>query len=102
MHYCCRRHERHPLSREHLGRWFAQTLGAEPARRRNQPVGEHVVEAEQSRRFQGQSITHHGRIAELITGTAYGYDLGSLEEARAAFCAATKLNPRWPEGEEKP
>jgi hypothetical protein len=59
-------------------------------------MGEHMVEAEHARRFQGDSISHHGRVAEVILGHAYGYDLGSLDEARAAFCKATKLNPDWP------
>jgi hypothetical protein len=83
--YCHDRHERHPLSRELLGGWFADA-GAKQGRRRNQPVGEHIVDKEKG----------GGRVAELIKHPhPYGYNVGPLASARAAFCRWTGLEVDW-------
>jgi hypothetical protein len=83
--YCRDRHERHPLSRELLGGWFTDA-GAKQGRRRNRPVGEHIIVDKE----------RGGRIAELITHPhPYGYNVGALASARAAFCRWTALEVDW-------
>jgi hypothetical protein len=81
--YCREHHERRPLSRELLGR-FMVSIGAKPARRRNQAVGEHMVD--------GRS----GRVAELLMHrNPRGYKLGALRTARKAFSSASGLSVDW-------
>jgi hypothetical protein len=94
--FCREHHERRPLTRERLGAWFTNTIGAKASRRRNQPIGEHMTDAQTTNLFSG--ITHHGRVAEVIIGFPCGYELGSLDEARTQFCKITGLNPVWPTG----
>jgi phage/plasmid-associated DNA primase len=85
--YCREHGERHPLSRELFGRWMA-SIGAKRERRRNQAVGEHLVEAT----VDGRSF----RIPELNKHDfPTGYAFGTLDEARAAFCSWSGLKVEW-------
>ena len=84
------RHERHPMSRETIGRFLVR-MGLRPKRLANAPVGEHSVES-----ISGYGGT--GRTAKAnIQSRAPGYRLGTLPAARASFSDATKLQIRWPD-----
>ncbi len=88
-----RRRERHPLSRETLGR-FMRRMGAKPKRLQNAPVGEHLADV--ANPFGGTS-----RKAKRIDHERpQGYQVGSLDLARRAFFAATGLNVDWAEGDD--
>jgi hypothetical protein len=87
--FCEQRHERHPQPRELFGGWVA-TMGGEPTRRRNEVVGEHIVDSE-------STDQRHARIAELVKQPfVHGYRLGTLEDARVDFCDRTGLAIAWP------
>jgi hypothetical protein len=91
--YCRDHHERYPLTRELFGKFMAST-GAKQQRKRNQPVGEHMVEA--------FSDGHTSRVAELVRHPhPLGYTLGTLADARQAFTEQTGLKIEW-EPEEPP
>jgi hypothetical protein len=70
--------ERHPLSREMLGR-FIRELGCKSARPDHQVVGEHLVPGG----------------AALIRKRSPGYQLGNLNDARDAFERVTGLAMEW-------
>jgi hypothetical protein len=81
------RHERFPLSREALGT-FLQNLGT-PCRPRHIVVGEHLV-------VLMSDDDHVRREAQTDRrDSAYGYQFGSLENARAAFASFTRLTIEW-------
>jgi len=88
-----RRHERHPLSRETLGR-FMRKMGAHPKRLGPASVGEHLTD--EPTPFGG---TH--RVARIVNHPRPpGYSLGSLPLAREAFAESTGLAIEWGEPEE--
>ena len=66
-------------------------MGATPAKPRNAVVGEHTADV---------TVNQYGdtkRMAALIKqDRAHGYHLGSLGQARDAFCDTTKLTIEWP------
>lgn len=70
--------ERHPLSREMLGR-FIRELGCRPGRPDHQVVGEHLIPGG----------------AALIRKRRPGYQLGNLNDARDAFERITGLTMEW-------
>ena len=86
--------ERHPLSREALGR-FMRRVGAKPKRlATNSIVGEHLADIANG--FGGTT-----RKAEPVKHPRPpGYHLGTLDDARAAFLEATRLNVDWQEPDE--
>jgi hypothetical protein len=70
------------------------SMGATPAKPRNVVVGEHITDV---------TINKYGdtkRLAALIKNDrATGYRIGSIGDARDAFCNTTKLTVEWqPEG----
>lgn len=77
------RHERHPLSREAFGKWFAP-MTAKATKLRRAVTGEHRAEVEAA--F-GPKLT----AKPFEKARATGYVLGSLESARAAFVTVTGL-----------
>jgi hypothetical protein len=83
-----RRRERHPLTRESLGK-FLHRMGAKSTRPRNVAVGEHLTDEAD----QGGSLR---RIAKpLRSPRPPGYSIGNLEITRVAFLAATGLTIKW-------
>jgi Family of unknown function (DUF5906) len=91
--YAKSRNERHPMAREWFGR-FMVSMGGTPAKPRNVVVGEHITDV---------TINKYGdtkRLAALIKNDrATGYRIGSIGDARDAFCNTTKLTVEWqPEG----
>ncbi len=85
-----RRHERHLLSREMLGR-FMRKMGARPKRLGLAPVGEHLTDEPSP--FGGSH-----RVAEAVEHPRPpGYSLGSLLLAREDFAEATGLSSEWGE-----
>jgi hypothetical protein len=80
-----RRRERHPLSREFLGRWIREQGGAQKNRPQGRhAVGEHMVDATTR------------RVAELLMcDRPRGYHLGSLEAARNAFADTVGFGIDW-------
>ena len=68
--------DRHPLLRETFGAFMAR-MGAEKRRLNKAVISE----------------THHGSV---IGNRPHGYHLGTLENARAAFCRVTRLSVDWP------
>ena len=92
--YAERRRERHPLSRETLGR-FMRGIGAKPKRLLNAVIGERMADIDNT--FAGTS-----RKAALIRQPRPpGYHLGSLVASRADFVEATNLAVEWDEEDEK-
>lgn len=80
------RREHHPLSREFFGQ-FLRKLGAQPRRLRNAIAGERLAAAySNSREAQPFRISR-----------AYGFHLGDLTYARAAFERATGISFDWPD-----
>lgn len=91
--FAASRHERHPLSRETLGREMRR-LRAKPKRMFNAVVGEHVTDVDVS--F-GTTV----RKGALIKRQAPpGYRLGTLQVARDEFTNATHLAVDWDDGGE--
>ena len=85
-----RRHERHPLSRETLGR-FMRKMEAQPKRLLSAPTGEHLTDVT-------DSFGRTQRVAKVIEHPRPpGYSLGTLSLAREAFTDATGLNVEWGE-----
>jgi hypothetical protein len=85
------RGERRLLSRESLGRFFAE-LKAEPTRWRNGVVGEHIIDVDNIHR--GTS-----RKAALVRKErTTGYAVGPLERSRQDFTTATGLAVTWDGG----
>jgi hypothetical protein len=83
-----RHRERHPLSRESLGK-FLRKMKAKPSRPRNVMVGEHLTDEAD----QGGSMR---RIAKPVRAPhPPGYSVGTLDNARAGFIAATGLTIEW-------
>lgn len=85
------RNERRILSREDLGRFFV-SIGATAKRWRNGVVGEHLAEVET---FNGYARRPKPVRAPRVTG----YHLDTLDEARAAFSAASGLDSVWDDGD---
>ena len=80
------RREHHPLSREFFGQ-LMRKLGAQPQRLRNAIVGERLAVAySNSREAQPFRISR-----------AYGFNLGDLPGARAAFERAAGISFNWPD-----
>jgi hypothetical protein len=77
------RNERHPMEREWFGR-FMVSMGAVPAKPRHAVVGEHVTDV---------TINKYGDTKRLTTlikkDRATGYRIGSIGDARDAFCNGT-------------
>ncbi len=74
-----------------MGRFFAG-LGVGAKRWRNGVVGEHLTD---------EANLHGGssRVAKLVQqDRAHGYDVGTVEEARASFTDATGLAVTWDGG----
>ncbi len=86
------RRERHPISRESLGRFLAGA-GAKPKRLsgRKGVVGEHM------RRSPTSMVGQDRKPALLLHPRPPGYHLGGLGAAREAFSEATGLNVAWPD-----
>jgi hypothetical protein len=85
------RGERRLLSRESLGRFFAE-LKAEPTRWRNGVVGEHIADVD-------NACGGTSRKAALVRKErTTGYAVGPLERARADFTARTGLEVTWDGG----
>ncbi len=81
------RRERHPLTRETLGRFLVR-VGARYRRLHRAATGEHMTD----------NTVAGGRVAEPVIGDRpTGYALGSLALARDGFCARTGLSFAWPE-----
>jgi hypothetical protein len=82
------RHERHPLSREDLGK-FLTSVGGEGKRLRNLVIGEHMTDVDTGNGFVR-------RQAELLPKLrAYGYAFGDLAEAQRKFDEKTGLLVDW-------
>jgi hypothetical protein len=83
-----KRRERHPLSREYLGR-FMKRMGCLATRPRKGLGGEHIVD-------EVNAFGHSHRVARPIDLTQPpSYKLGNLEAARAGFASATGLKVDW-------
>jgi Family of unknown function (DUF5906) len=81
------RHERHPLSREHLGR-FLRRMGCAGSRPQHGVAGEHLTDE--------PTAFGSRRVAKLIERPRPpSYSLGDLDAARAAFTRATGLAIEW-------
>jgi hypothetical protein len=89
------RHERHPLSREALGK-FLISVGGEGTRGRNLVIGEQITDRDKD----GSLVQRH---AELLrcSDRAYAYEFGGLAEARRKFVNKTGLLVDWGSDEEK-
>ena len=91
--YCRSRNERHPMSRELFGRWLKKTARCKPVKPVRSVVGEHITDAETTT----NAGTHKHTVRELVyRDRAYGYHIGTLDEARATFIKATGLSVEWP------
>lgn len=87
MEFASARHERHPMSRETLGR-FLRRMRCEPRRLQDFVVGEHITEvAGPFGTTRGAKVVTHPRPP--------GYSLGTLDAARTAFTDCTGLNVDW-------
>jgi hypothetical protein len=76
--------ERHPMSREALGKYLP-TMGAIPSRKSGKGVvGEHVV-----------ATTFGDRYELVYEDRPRGYRIGSLDDARATFEARTGVTSDW-------
>ena len=83
------RGERRPIGREAFGAFLVR-MGGRGTRPRNAVIGERIADV--ANIYGGTS-----RKAELVrSGRPYGYDLGNLQIARAAFERATGININWP------
>jgi hypothetical protein len=83
-----RHHERHPMSRETMGR-FLRRMGAKPKRLNRSPIGEHLTDE-----VDPFGRTH--RVAKPFENPRpMGYSLGTLELARQGFTEATGLHIEW-------
>jgi len=83
--------ERHPDTRETLGRFFV-SLGAKAKRKRGGIVGEHLADE--------QSV-HGGFIRKakpVQAAQPCGYVFGPLNDARSAFATRTKTGGIWDNG----
>jgi hypothetical protein len=83
-----RRHERHPMSREMLGRQM-RLLGCKPRRLLNAVVGEETRDVET-----GYGMTSK-RGALIHRHQPPGYSIGTLGSARDAFTNRTQLHVDW-------
>lgn len=85
-----KRRERHPLSRETLGRFLVR-MGLKTKRLQNAIIGEHIVD---------ESNIHGGtsRVSKAVKHPRpSGYSIGTLDISREAFTRATKLEVEWPD-----
>jgi hypothetical protein len=88
--YANSRNERRPMAREAFGR-FMVGMGGTAIKPRNAVIGERIADV--VRNQYGDT----SRKAELIKqDRATGYQLGTLDQARADFSKATGLAPTWP------
>ena len=94
IEYAKRVNNRRPLSREDLGKWFKQ-LGCGQSRPRNAVVGEHIAEGAG---FHGSTSR---KAQTVVTPRASAYRLGSLSEARGAFCTVNRLTIDWEEDDDE-
>lgn len=84
-----RHHERHPLSRETLGRFLIK-MGGKAKRPKHGVVGEHMIDEPA-----GSSFGTTRRTAVLERARPCGYHLGTLEAARDSFTTTTHLTMDW-------
>lgn len=82
------RYERHPLSRETLGR-FMRKIGGEPVRQSRAITGEEL------RRTISEDGFAATQAVPIEAERARGFAVGTLDEAREAFAAATGLEIEW-------
>jgi hypothetical protein len=82
------RHERHPISREAMGKRLLE-LGCKKARPRNAVIGEEI--AEETNNF-GDPVR---RAVEIPADRSQGYLVGDLDGARKDFQEATKITVEW-------
>lgn len=83
--------ERHPMSRETFGRFMRHAAKGQQRRLKDAAVGEHVVD------FPNPN-GGTGRRAELdIRARPWGYQVGSLDNARTSFEETTGLKFEWPD-----
>ena len=83
------RGERRPIALEDLGKYFTK-LGAKASRPRNVIVGEHMTEVETG--VYGGTAR---KAKPIIHPHAYGFTVGTLDQARVAFCGHTGLTFEW-------
>jgi len=87
--FATERRERHPMSREALGRFAKEIIGAKPKRLHNADVGEHITDVENLYGSTTRKAQPHRKLRP------WGYSLGSLVDARAAFARTTGLSVAW-------
>ena len=93
MEFATARHERHPMSRETLGRLLVR-MGCESRRFKDHPVGEHITDVPNP--FGGTQ-----RAARVVIHPRpMGYSLGTLTRARDEFIGETGLSVGWGERED--
>jgi hypothetical protein len=87
--YADARREHHPLSRELFGRWLRE-LNAKSEHRRNQIVGEHLID-------ETDINGHVHRVARPVVREQQtnGYHFGTLQQTREAFTKTTGLHVEW-------
>lgn len=87
------RHERHPLSRETLGRELRR-FGAKPKKLFRAVVGEHITDVDTG----FGSSARKGAV--IRSEKPYGYQFGDLHAAREAFANSTLLPVDWGDEDE--
>lgn len=93
MEFANSRSERHPMSREDMGRFLRQ-LGYKPRRPKRGVVGEHREDVP-------TPFGSHLVAKPLEKPQPPSYALSDLEQARALFTGATKLAIDWPDGQDE-
>ena len=90
-----RRRERHPLTRESLGR-FLKRVGCTPKRLTHAVVGEHLTD-------ERDAYGNSRRIAKVIEGDRPpGYSVGPLRLARSDFTEAVNVSVEWSSDDDDP
>jgi hypothetical protein len=90
------KNERHPMAREAFGTFMGH-IGATPARPRNAVVGEHTADVPYNQYGDTKRMN-----ALVKQDRATGYHLGTIGQARDAFCDTTKLTVEWPSEDDTP
>lgn len=86
--YAQQHRERHPLARETFGKLMVR-LGAKAKRLNKAAVGEHMVDV------QNQYGSTNRKTVVRLDPRPPGYTVGTLADARIAFCTATGLTVTW-------
>ncbi len=89
MEFAKERGERHPMSRETIGRFLVK-MGCNPKRLRNSPVGEHITD-------EPAAFGTQRKAKPVIHPRPPAYSLGALGHARSAFIEVTGLHIDWGE-----